>query len=88
MKSADLHFPGDTVERLEALREMTGAADLIEVLKNAIKTYESIENHRANGVEFFAGRAFGELEPVEWITDVGQPSPPGPRLRLVKGDAQ
>ena len=68
-KRVNLHLPTRTVERLEALKQMTDATSTTEVIRHALMTYESIVNHLAGGVTFKAVKTSGEVLEVEFLID-------------------
>jgi hypothetical protein len=71
-KRVTLALPERTVERLEALKDLTASTSVTDVVKQAIMTYESIARHLASGVTFYAQKPNGERIAVEFMIDVPQ----------------
>lgn len=80
-KRLTLSFPERTIERLEALKELTEAPTTTDVVRDAIKTYEALAMYLSEGVQFVAVKPSGERVEVDFMIDVPKPQRP---LTLVK----
>ncbi|MCE6958739.1 hypothetical protein LAZ40_06720 [Cereibacter sphaeroides] len=88
--ATELHLtiPPGTVERLEELRILTGAASITDVLNRALLTFEDLAGHVARGASFTMHEPNGRTAEVELLIEPQPPAPPSPRpgrpnLRLV-----
>lgn len=66
-KRLNLALPDGSVKRLERLREMTEAGSITEVVKDALKTYDSLLNHLKNGATFEVVHPDGSRVSVEFV---------------------
>lgn len=69
----NLVLPERTVQRLEALKTMTDAASVSEVIRRALMTYTSIAAHLSQGSIFYIRKPSGELVEVEFMIDAPKP---------------
>jgi len=74
-KRINIVLPERSVDRLEALKDMTDASSVTEVIKHALMTYESLADHLQNGVTFTGHRPNGETFSVEFMIDVARKQP-------------
>lgn len=81
-KRINIVLPERSVARLEALKIMTEASSITEVIKHALMTYESLADHLSEGVVFTGHKPNGETFEVEFMIDVGKKEP---HLQVVNG---
>jgi hypothetical protein len=63
-------LPERSIARLEALKDLTDASSVTEVIKHALMTYESLAEHIGEGVVFTGHKPSGESFAVEFMIDV------------------
>ena len=66
-KRLNLALPSRSVERLERLKGMTEAGSITEVVKDALKTYDSLVNHLKDGSTFEVIKPDGSRVSVEFV---------------------
>jgi len=62
-----LALPSGSVERLERLKGMTEAGSITEVVKDALKTYDSLVTHLKDGATFEVIKRDGSRVSVEFV---------------------
>jgi len=78
----NISLPERSVQRVEALKELTDASSATEVIKHALMTYESLAEHLSNGVTFIAQTPSGDSFTVEFMIDVPKKTT---NLKVVNG---
>jgi BarA-like signal transduction histidine kinase len=66
-KRLNLALPSRSVERLERLKGITEAGSITEVVKDALKTYDSLVTHLKDGSTFEVIKPDGSRISVEFV---------------------
>ncbi|MBM1500816.1 hypothetical protein JQW92_24635 [Sulfitobacter pseudonitzschiae] len=74
-KRINIVLPERSIARLEALKDLTDASSVTEVIKHALMTYESLADHLSDGVVFTGHKPNGETFAVEFMIDVDRKTP-------------
>lgn len=74
-KRINIVLPERSVRRLEALKEMTEASSVTDVIRQALMTYESLADHISDGIVFTGQKPDGETFAVEFMIDVAKKTP-------------
>lgn len=75
-KRLNIALPERSVERLQRLQALTGAATASEVIRRAVVTYEGIAEHLNSGATFYMTTRDGETVGVDFLIDVPGRRPP------------
>lgn len=76
-------LPPKSAERLEELREKTGAASIEDVIQNALQTHMTIANQIARGSAFTIHYANGKSAAMDWAMTVERETRNRPKLRVI-----